>query len=377
MSAQARLRRDRAASGRLGKTILLAISVQAALLLGCAELDTLLGKPKTNQPVASASPAATSSPSGLDKFTRSLDNVGKDITAPIDAMRKSVNDAIDNISDADERAIGQATALEIIQNQGGLVLDKELVTYVNEVANLVAQQGKRQVVSSKGQPRIKARRFFVGVLNNSSYNAFALPGGYILLTRGLLENLGGEAELAWVLGHEIAHVDNEDGLKALKAQVRVKAGAQELGLTGQQGEKPSFENSKFFSKMVGTLADFSLRVGMGKQDELDADLLGLQYATKAGYDAGGAERVLGLLGTIPSERKLLKSHDTAETRVGLLKEKIEASRSKRFGLARYDVRCIQRLEAMAVVAAAPAASPTPEVSGGGGGSANDGSEPAP
>lgn len=361
---------------RFGKTIVLAVSLQAALLLGCAELDALLGKPKTNQPLAGSSPAPTGSPTpgAFGQLGRDLTTAGRSVKAPIENARKAATEAIDNISDKDERAIGQATAFHIIQEQGGLVLDEELTLYVNEVANLVAQQGSRKVLNAKGQPRIKARRVFVGVLNNPGYNAFALPGGYILVTRGLLENMSSEAELAWVLAHEVAHVDHEHGLKALKTHVKLKAGLQELGVAGKSDSKASFDDSGFFGKMVVLLADVSQKVGLGKQDELDADMLGLEYTVKAGYDAAGAERVLGLLATAPSGKSLFKSHDTPETRVGLLREKIDKYKSKQTGIGRYDRRCVQRLEAFAITASASAAQPE---SGGSTPSPNGGSAPSP
>src|SRR5205085_1175167 len=110
------------------------------------------------------------------------------------------------------------------------------------------------VVKGKdGIARLNSRRFFVGVVNDDSMNAYALPGGYILLTRGLVENLSCESDLAWVLGHEISHVDNEDGLTALKGVVGSAAFGKELAHFGAQKseeETASFKNPAFFAKVV-------------------------------------------------------------------------------------------------------------------------------
>ena len=263
--------------------------------------------------------------------------------------------AIDAIGPDDERAIGQAAALNIIQQSGGLVLDHGLVAYVNAVANYVGLHGERAVTGKDGIARLKARRFFVGILDDDSMNAYALPGGYILVTRGLLENLSCEADLAWVLGHEIAHVDNEDGLKALKAAVGTTAFAKELVHFGAAAEpkeedadasKASFENPDFFAKVVDKLTSISFSLGLGRDDERQADALGLQYAIRAGYDAKAAKRVLDLLATFPSKRKVFKTHDEPPERLQLLTRKILDAPAGHLGITRFDRGAIQRLEAV-------------------------------
>lgn len=263
----------------------------------------------------------------------------------------AAKEAVDNINAKDERALGQAASLNVIAKNGGLVLEEELNAYVNEVGNLVALHGKRSILV-KGNPRIVSRRVFIGVLDSPNQNAFSMPGGYIMVTRGLLKNLGSESELAWVLGHEIAHADGEDGLTALKGQVAAGAFVT--------GGATDFKDSKFFAKMTDTFVGWLLKKGYDSKAEITADSQGLTYATAAGYDAEGAQRVLRLmnatyLATKKPDAPPDKTHASPEDRWMKLAPKVEALQKAKQGelkVERYEERCIARLDAY--VAANPA-----------------------
>lgn len=330
---------------RARKALAVAFAANIALLFGCMNGSLLGSKTNENKPIAKKTPdpnaTDTPNPGELGRAIRNL-------KASFQGLAQASGKAIDAISADDERAIGQAAAISIIQQSGGLVLEQGLVTYVNAVANHVAQQGKRANTGKDGIARINARRFFVGVLNDESMNAYALPGGYILLTKGLLQNMTCESDLAWVLGHEIAHIDNEDGLKALKATVGSAAFGKELAQFGAQRseeETATFKNPEFFAKVADKLTDISFKLGMGREDERRADSQGLMYSTVSGYDAQGAKRVLELLATNPAKRKIFKTHDDPPTRLQLLSKQIGGLTAGKLGIERYDRGCIQRLEA--------------------------------
>lgn len=327
----------------------LALAANAALLLGCAALNgSLLGSNTANKPIAAASPTPSGGKPVDTPNPGELGRAIKNLRSSFTSLASASGNAIDSIGPDDERAVGQAAAINIIQQSGGLVLEQGLVTYVNAVANHVASQGRRVVGGKDGVVRMEARRFFVGVLADDSLNAYALPGGYILVTRGLLQNMTCESDLAWVLGHEIAHVDNEDGLKALKLAVGGAAFGKELAQFGAQkpeGEIVTFKNPEFFAKVSDKLTDISFKLGLGREDERNADSQGLMYSTAAGYDAQGAKRVLELLATNPAKRKIFATHDEPSVRLQLLNKQIGGLTAGKLGIERYDRGCIQRLEA--------------------------------
>lgn len=260
------------------------------------------------------------------------------------STKEKMDAAVDNIPEKDERALGQGSAFQVIGAYKGLVLEESLVQYVNDVGNSVAVNGERKVRRKDGTPRIASRRVFVGVLDEDSYDAFALPGGYILITRGLLEDLGSESELAWILGHEIAHIDYEDGLKVMKKQTQT-------GVALTDGMF-NLQDSKVFGKLVNYIAEGVLKTGWDKDAEIKADELGLVYATSAGYDPGGASRVLDVLATRPVNTR---THATPAERAKALAASPSMARVKsgggRLGVARYDERCVRPLEAFAIAKA--------------------------
>lgn len=262
--------------------------------------------------------------------------------------------AIDAITAEDERAFGESASIVLIASHGGLVLDEPLSTYVNEVGNLVASQGSRRILRKDGTPRTTSRRVSVGILDEATPSAWSFPGGYIFVTRGLLELLQSESELAWILGREIAHIDEEHGLKALKLRV-----ASSAFLTGGAVE---MKDSVLLAKVADEVLRSSVRQGMQRNDEREADLLGLEYAVKAGYDAAGAQRVLALLASLSAAapRRLFSPHDSPEQRFQTLAAKIEAAPGGAMGAERFDTTCLRRLEAYALTKKADAgATPAP------------------
>ena len=338
---------------KAGRALALAVSANAAFLLGCAALQQIQSNvtgnkpPASPTPVAGASPTATSTPIGaalgdrLNKIGENVQGGVKDMAGKLDARQEAATKAIDAITPEQERAVGQAAAINIIQQSGGLVLEEGLTRYVNDLANFVASKGDRKGLRSDGSKRIKARRFFVGVLDSDEMNAFALPGGYILVTRGLVENLSCESDLAWVLGHEIAHIDSEDGLGALKKAIGLK------GFMDSSSGESKFDNPKFFEWIADKLANITYKIGLDKDKELAADKLGLAYAKDAGYDSQGAKRVLQLLATMPQSKvRLFESHDPPARRLEYLGGAVDSQPKGKLGVERFDRNAIQRFEAV-------------------------------
>ncbi len=181
-----------------------------------------------------------------------------------------------------------------------LVNDAALQQYVNKVGRWVANQSERSDLPWK-----------FGVIDSADLNAFAAPGGYVLITKGLYLKLQNEAQLASVLGHEIAHVVKKHHLKVLQKQQVVSAGSDFLK------EKLS-KNNKLADKAIGTGAEISAR-GLDKDAEFEADRMGMVLAARAGYDAFSLAEVLQTLGQTSqsdgSVALLFKTHPHPDERL--------------------------------------------------------------
>ena len=161
--------------------------------------------------------------------------------------------------------MGQEADREVIA-QFGLYSDKSLQLYVNEIGQVL--------VSNLSDKEFK--KYFFKVVNSSDINAFALPGGYIYVTRGILAIINNEAELAGILGHEIGHVTQHHGAKQIVRSI----GAQILSV-GAAIANP--ENAGQWLVLSSQLFN-QINLGYGRDAELESDAHGLLSAYKAGYD---------------------------------------------------------------------------------------------
>jgi predicted Zn-dependent protease len=183
--------------------------------------------------------------------------------------------------------------------------------YVNNVGRWLASQTER--------PDLPWR---FGVLEAPQLNAFATPGGHVFITRGLLERMRSEAELAGVLAHEIAHVLRKHHLKAIQKGAQMElAGAAVSTLARQDRNTASRE------KLLAAGSELFSR-GLDKSDELDADRLGVVIAARGGYDAYGLPSVLQTLQAMNPEDSglalMFKTHPTPAERLAAL-EKMQST----------------------------------------------------
>ena len=274
------------------------------------------------------------------------------------------DDAVEKIGPHDELKIGQLATVSVIALVGDLVLeDDTLVRYVNSVGNHVALQGQRHVKS----PRMKGRRFFFGIVRSKEVNAFSTPGGNVLITTGLLEQLNDEAELAFVLGHEIAHADYEHGLSALKTAVRtdeaMKSSIQIL-LRRDKDKEPVanlFDDLGVVETASYKFGDLVVNKGgalFSVSQEGDADAKGVEYAAKAGYDPAAAVRVVQMLRDVKGGAKTM-SHGLPETRIKNLEAHAKKHPAGKSGYSRWQERGLARLEAANAAAEANTSAPAP------------------
>lgn len=188
-----------------------------------------------------------------------------------------------------------------------LVRDDALQRYVNLVGNWVAQNSGRSDIA-----------WHFGVVDSEDINAFAAPGGYIFVTKGLYRLLNNEAELAGVLGHEIAHVTQKHHLKVLKK-------SSLIGALGQAASNKAQGSDQVVQNLIGNGAEILAR-GLDKEAEFEADRVGIVYAARAGYDPWGLPNVLQDMASLPTGDQrtglLYKTHPHPADRLGALGEAV-------------------------------------------------------
>lgn len=177
------------------------------------------------------------------------------------------------MSEGQELAMGRQASAQINQ-QMPMVDSPALQSYVQRVGEGLARKSHRSDLE-----------YHFRVVDSADINAFALPGGYIYMNRGLMAYLNSEAELAAVLGHEIGHVTARHG-------VRQQSMAMGSGLLGQLVTiGTGVQAAGDLSNMLGT----ALVKGYGRDMEIEADGLGAEYLARSGYRPDAVLEVIGVL----------------------------------------------------------------------------------
>lgn len=205
------------------------------------------------------------------------------------------------VSQEDEIAIGRQIAGNLL-GAAPLVKDARLQKYVNDVGSWVATQSERP-----GLP------WHFGVIDSADINAFAAPGGYIFVTRGLYRLLNNEAQLAGVLAHEIGHVIRQHHLKLLQQSRLIDLGGQ--AIAKQVGDNSGAQ------KVIGSGAEVIAR-SLDKNAEFESDRIAVVLCTRAGYETYAFPEVLQLIGHFAKDdgnvALLFKTHPLPDDRLDKL-----------------------------------------------------------
>jgi predicted Zn-dependent protease len=177
------------------------------------------------------------------------------------------------ISEKTEISIGQKAKEQIVKEYG-IYKDIEWQIYLDQVGQRVAKASDRDKL-----------QFDFTILDSDILNAFAVPGGYVFVTRGILQQMVDEAELAVVLGHEITHVAAWHGLEMLQ-RAGLLATLTALGAVGGIAMGAG-EAAIALAQAAGVYENLYL-LGYGRKNEIEADRYGIAYAAKAGYDPEAA-----------------------------------------------------------------------------------------
>jgi predicted Zn-dependent protease len=225
----------------------------------------------------------------------------------LDTAKNAVK-ATSEIGEPEEIQIGNDLAARLL-GAAPLARDEDLQRYVNRVGRWLASQTERPDLPWQ-----------FGVLEAPQVNAFAVPGGTIFVTRGLVDHMKNEAELAGVLAHEISHVLRKHHLKAIQkgAQTALAGDALNQALRNQRADVRE--------KLVSFGAEMYTR-GLDKSDELEADRLGVVIAARAGYDAYGLPAVLQTLQAMNAQDSALalmfKTHPAPGERLASLADTMQ------------------------------------------------------
>jgi len=212
------------------------------------------------------------------------------------------------ISESYEIKVGEENYLYTQQSQGGdYITDPELTQYIQDVAYRLAQVSDR--------PQLP---FEFVIINSSIPNAWALPGGKIAVNRGLLLELYNEAELAAVLGHEIVHATARHGAKSMERGLLLNAALIGLSIYVASSDYNQYQNVILGAAGLGTTL---ISQKYSREAELEADYYGMQYMSRAGFDASAAIGLQQTFVRLSNNREpnwlvgLFSSHPPSQERV--------------------------------------------------------------
>jgi len=230
-----------------------------------------------------------------------------------------VTEEVQNISMTAEQEVllGQQAAPEMAAQHGGPSANQELQTRVDQI-------GQKLLSSSEAGQAPYPFEFTV-LADQETVNAFALPGGQVFVTEGLVALLKSEGELAGVLAHEIVHVVGRHSAEQVARAQLTEGLTGAAVLATYDPNNPSTQQSAAMAQLIGQ----TINMKYGRDDELESDRLGVSYMADAGYDPRALIRVMQVLAEAsqgPRPPEFLSTHPDPGNRV----EQIEAAIAERF-----------------------------------------------
>jgi hypothetical protein len=266
--------------------------------------------------------------SNLAKGANVLGNAGDGLAkAEVECKKLDVEPGV-----KEEYALGGVLAIHFVQHGGGLMLasneDKKLHTYLNTVGKNLAAQSARPTLE-----------WTFGVLNDSTQvNAVSAPGGYVFVTRKLLQEIDNEGQLAGVLAHEIAHVVLKHSIHKYNEQ---KVSTCKLAMVGKSVLSPGSTERLSKSKdgdgtldldedpgLLGNLAEKTMNAlakGNEPKLEFEADRMAAQLLVSAGYDPDDYRR---LIAKTTEDTRMTANHPKKSERVRKLYEYLDTLKGK-------------------------------------------------
>lgn len=205
--------------------------------------------------------------------------------------------------------LGKSYSPEMEKQMGGRIQNLVIQNYLNSVG--------QQIASVSHQPPYFSYQYVA--LEDDMINAFALPGGYIFITKGMLLKLQNEAQLASILAHETIHVVARHSSAAISRDIGMEV-ALSVALSGSSG----------YATQVAGVTKQIIGLSYSRSQEREADLGGLDYMVKAGFDPWQMVRSMEMLEAEQKTKQIefFSTHPSPENRVGYISEAI---RSRGYG----------------------------------------------
>ncbi|KAM3090942.1 M48 family metallopeptidase [Phormidesmis sp. 146-35] len=206
---------------------------------------------------------------------------------------------ITRMSDAQETELGQQINREITTKQVRLIRDARINDYVNQIGQRLAAKSER--------PNL---RYTFQVVDDNAINAFATMGGFVYVHKGLLTAADNEAQLASVMGHEIGHITARHAIKQMGETMRTR------GLLTATGADRS--------QAINIGVQLAMRLPHSRRAEFEADQVGLNMLTRAGYAPSEMVAFMQKLVSARSTPTFLSTHPAAADRVVRLKQMVQS-----------------------------------------------------
>ncbi len=219
-----------------------------------------------------------------------------------------------NITEEQEIALGLQAAPQMAQEYGGLHPDERAQQIVDTIG--------RKLVSESDASKTNYPFEFHLLADGQTVNAFALPGGQVFITAGLLNRLETQGQLAGVLGHEIGHVVARHGAERIAKQQLTEGLTGALVLSTYDPNDPSTQHTAQVAMVVGQLVNMKY----GREDELQSDQLGVRFMSQAGYDPRaliGVMRILDEASGGARQPEFFSTHPNPENRIEMIQRAIK------------------------------------------------------
>ncbi|MCC5827900.1 MAG: M48 family metalloprotease [Phycisphaeraceae bacterium] len=211
------------------------------------------------------------------------------------------------ISRDQEVRLGAEARDEFVAGYGGEIQSAQIRNYVRDV-------GAKIVEATRLDPEPWDVPWEFIVLDSATVNAFAIPGGKVFITRGMLSRMNSEAQLAGILGHEAGHVTGRHSARIISNQYAIAGVVTMIGVFGELQDSDVLRGIGVGAQVGGTVFALSF----SRSHELEADQLGLRYMTRAGYDPEGLIEVFEILKSLQGGAagpEWLSTHPTTDRRI--------------------------------------------------------------